>query len=98
MMVANEVTKRKEDPPATRSPGSMLMAHGIAWGLYLAILVFGVPWAETAFVDFGVPLPRTTVLVIQASRGAVVIVPLFLLLVTADWLMLSGRFASRMSQ
>ncbi len=76
----------------------MPWALGIAWGLYLALLVFGVPRAEAVFLDFGAPLPRATALIIRLSRGAVALAPVLLLFVAADWLMLSGKFTVRVSQ
>ncbi len=44
------------------------IAHGIAWGLLLAFLTFGVPRALSIFRDFNVDLPYFTVLVIRASH------------------------------
>ncbi len=44
------------------------IAHGIAWGLLLALFAFGVPRAESVFLDCGVDLPSVTVLVIRVSH------------------------------
>ncbi len=64
------------------------IAHGIAWGLLLLLLGFGVPRVEVIFKDFNVDLPGVTVLVIRASHLVVGFVPLLLVLLGADWFLL----------
>jgi type II secretory pathway component PulF len=74
----------------SRSTRFRLIVHGIAWGVLLALLAFGVPRVETVFADFGVPLPDVTILVIQASHRIVASVLLTLLLLVADGLVLDA--------
>jgi type II secretory pathway component PulF len=66
-----------------------LMCHGIAWGLLVALLAFGVPRFEAVFSDFGVPLPEVTIRVIQASHITSVLIALILLLLVADGFVLA---------
>jgi hypothetical protein len=106
----NQTTQRwimlKEDlsgfvPVPARAEGNLppfrLIAHCIAWGLFLVLLAFVVPRVEAIFLDFGIPLPRPTLLVIGASHWVmwaltpVVAIPALLLLLGADWLMLNAR-------
>ena len=72
--------------------------HGYVWGLFLVILAFVVPRVEVIYADFGIPLPRLTILVIRASHlvnwaspPAVAISLLLLVLLGADWLMLNAQ-------
>ncbi len=71
-----------------RSTCFRLIAHAIAWGVFLAFLVFGTARVEPIFADFGVPLPNVTVWVIEASHRVVASVALTLLLLVADGLVL----------
>ncbi len=64
-----------------------LIAHGIAWGLLLALLALVVPRVEANFTDFGVPLPQVTILVIRVSHQVVALMSLTLVVLGADWLM-----------
>jgi type II secretory pathway component PulF len=97
----------KEDPwpvsPAQQSaeaaPASFgLIAHCIAWGLFLVLLTVIVPRIEAIFQDFGTPLPRPTRLLIRASHlviwaaAPLVAIPsLLLVLLGMDWLILNIR-------
>jgi len=73
-----------------RSTFFRLIAHAIAWGVFLAFLVFGTARVEPIFADFGVPLPNVTILVIEASHRLVAGVSLTLLLLVADGLVLNA--------
>ena len=89
-------------PALKRSKGRLtpfrLIAHCYVWGLFLVILAFVVPRVEVIYADFGIPLPRLTILVIRASHlvnwaspPAVAISLLLLVLLGADWLMLNAQ-------
>src|SRR4051794_26631363 len=65
-----------------------LIGHGFAWGLLLVLLTCGVPTIATIFADFGVPLPRVTMLVIQASRMTLVVSSSILAILGVDWFVL----------
>ena len=89
-------------PALKRSKGRLtpfrLITHCYVWGLFLVILAFVVPRVEVIFADFGVPLPRLTILVIRASHlvnwaspPAVAISLLLLVLLGEDWLMLNAQ-------
>jgi hypothetical protein len=89
-------------PAPKRAAGRLtpfrLIAHCYVWGLFLLIMAFVVPRVEGIFADFGVPLPRLTILAIGASHlvlwasSPVVTIPLLLLiLLGADWLMLNAQ-------
>ncbi len=89
-------------PAPKRAAGRLtpfrLGAHCYTWGLFLVLLAFAVPRAESIFLDFGVPLPRLTNLVVGASHVVarsfppVVAIPsLLLLLLGADWLILNAQ-------
>ena len=73
-----------------RSTGFRLIAHAIAWGVFLAFLVFGTGRVEPIFADFGIPLPNVTLWVIQASHSIVASVLLTLLLLVGDGLVLAA--------
>jgi type II secretory pathway component PulF len=78
-----------------------LLAHGIAWGLFLVLFVFVVPRIEALFTDFGVPLPRVTSLAIQASHRIVALGALTLVVFGTDWLIWnaqSGRGESELTR
>jgi hypothetical protein len=84
-----------------RSPTrSRLITHGIACGLFLVVLAVGVPRVEATYSDYNVPLPRLSILVFAAAHVVswgsppIVVVPvLFLILLSADWLMLKALVA-----
>ncbi len=59
------------DPPAIGPHPARLMVHGCAWGLLLVTLRFGVPRVEAILKDFGIPLPRATIGLIEASHALV---------------------------
>ena len=93
-------------PPPTRANGSLtpfrLIAPGIAWGIFLVLLAFIVPRIEAIFEDFGIPLPRHTILVIRASHLVIrasspvfVVLSLLLVLLGANWLMLIAQSKRR---
>jgi len=65
-----------------------LIVHALAWGLLLALLAFVVPKVEGIFADFNIPVPRFTILVFRTSHFVAVLVPLFVGLLGADWLIL----------
>jgi hypothetical protein len=73
-----------------RSTVFRLTAHAIAWGVFLAFLVFATGWVEPIFADFGVPLPNVTIWVIEALHRVVTSVLLTLLLLVADGLVLDA--------
>jgi type II secretory pathway component PulF len=54
-------------------------------------MAFAVPRFVALFNDFGVALPAATILVIRASRQLVALVLLVLVLLVADWFLLSTR-------
>jgi type II secretory pathway component PulF len=57
-------SQRAEETPAPFG----LIAHCVAWGLFLVLLALVVPKVEAIFLDFGIPLPRPTLLLIRASH------------------------------
>ncbi len=73
-----------------RSSRRWLMAHGVAWGLLMVVLVGVVRKFEPIFQDFGVDLPGMTVVVIKAAHLGILLVPLFLILMGADWAVLNA--------
>ena len=73
---------------AARAPRGWLIAHGIAWGVWLIVLTFGVRKLEAIFVDFGVGLPGFTALVIRVSHLGIALVPLLLVVLGVDWFVL----------
>jgi hypothetical protein len=73
-----------------------MLGHAYTWGLFLSFLAIAVPRAGEFFVAYNVPLPRLTELVLGASGlvsgvlHPIVTLPLLLvILLGADWLMLS---------
>lgn len=89
----------KEDlidiPPSGKGtvPGSIpsrLITHGSAWVLFLILTGIGVPRIETFLADFGIPLPRLTILAIRAAHSLVGLVPSILGLLGVDWLVLDA--------
>ena len=64
-MAINRPHRRKRKPGA-RLTCFRLVAHAIAWSVFLAFLVFATGWVEPIFADFGFPLPNVTIL---ADRG-----------------------------
>jgi hypothetical protein len=87
-------SRRAEETPAPFG----LIAHGIAWGLFLVLLGLVVPRIEAIFLDFGIPLPRPTLLLIRASHlvswastPLVALPTLLLVLLGVDWLILNIR-------
>ena len=87
-------SQRAEETP---SPFG-LIAHCIAWGLFLVLLALIVPRIEAIFLDFGIPLPRLTLLLIRASHlvswastPLVALPTLLLVLLGVDWLILNIR-------
>jgi hypothetical protein len=67
-----------------------LIIHGIAWGLFMALLGFGVPRFEAVFADFGVPLSDLSIRVIEASHIVDVLAMLTLILLVADGFVLES--------
>ncbi len=67
-----------------RSTRIRLISHGIALGLFFLLLTFGVPRVERPFTDFGIPLPRATILVIRASHWPIAISSSILVLLGID--------------
>ena len=68
-----------------------LFVHGAIWGLFLVLLMCGVPIIETFFSDFGIPLTDMTTLVIQASHQVTALVLSTFLLLCVDGFVLSVR-------
>lgn len=92
-MLINELLDSSPSAKAWDKWGSAvfcLYAHGIAWGLFLAILVYAVPRAEAIFADFGIPLPRQTSFLFRASHRAFALVAVLWVLMYVDWLMIKA--------
>jgi type II secretory pathway component PulF len=68
-----------------------LLTHGLAWVFFLALLAFVVPRAEAIFVDFGIPLPRLTGLLIRASHQVLPLTALVSFLFVAEWFLLDPQ-------
>ena len=58
-----------------------------AWGIALALLGVAVPKAEAIFKDFGIPLPRITLLLLRISHLSWAWISLALSVLVVDWFM-----------
>jgi type II secretory pathway component PulF len=76
---------------ATDVPRIRLIVHGVAWGLFLALLAFVVPRVEAIFADFGMPLPRVTTLALRASHHISTVVAIVIAMLTADYVVSKAR-------
>ncbi len=74
---------------AARSPRRWLIAHAVAWGAWLIVLTVVERKFEAIFQDFGVDLPGMTVLVIKVGHTGMLLAPLLLIVLGADWVVLN---------
>jgi type II secretory pathway component PulF len=77
-------------PPLTRF---RFIAHGVVWGIWLGLFIFGVPGIESILRDYNFPLPRAAVFVIWAAHQVIALIFLTLVLLGVDWFVL--EFLSR---
>jgi hypothetical protein len=73
------------------SPTGWLIAHGIAWGVWLVVLIVAVRTMEVIFQDFGVDLPGMTVFFIKVAHAKVLLAPAVLILLLLDRTVLNAR-------
>jgi len=88
----------KGKPAVGGSTRLLRVASGLAWGLVLALLVFGVPKVRGIYADFGLDLPRASVLVLQATDWLTAHAPTLLVLLGTAWIVreiLSGGEGAR---
>lgn len=71
-----------------RRPRAWLIAHTVAWGSWLAVLILMGRKFEAIFQDFGVDLPGITILFIKVAHMGVALAPLTLILLGVDWAVL----------
>ena len=97
--MSNEDLSDSLRPQSSGRPTPLrLVAHGWAWVLFLALLALVIPRVEQIFKDFGIPLPRLTEFVFEASHlvtwtspAILGIAPVLLVVLGADWLMLKAQ-------
>src|SRR5689334_21685547 len=76
-----------DDKNGARSSRFRLSVPGIAWAVFLALLVFGVPKVFRIYIDRGFDLPSATVKLVKCSEWVIVHAPLLLVLMSAGWIM-----------
>ena len=78
---------KRGSPPSTRF---RFIAHGVVWGIWLGLFIFGVPGIESILRDYNFPLPRVEVFVIWAAHQVIACIFLILVLLGVDWFVLES--------
>jgi hypothetical protein len=82
-----ESAGKGRSPPLTRF---RFIAHGVVWGLWLGLFIFGVLGIESILRDYNFELPRVAVFVIWAAHQVIALILLVLVLLGLDWFVLES--------